>query len=204
MSQTTDNFPTKYYSARQLSPFVGNIQILESSFCRALSSNGVNWQIQASCETHQQSWGISGEKYIPRRYVLYGSWDKESGFSSLPLDPMLDVPDMEHIEKHIINALQNIEQLPFPQTDYYECWLLDSITQKPLALIASTTDEFIIPHIQIQRWQALPQHNREDISKAAFTIDDINRLEEHINTHSSSHCWYLRRPDKPIMAFGSR
>ncbi|HEY9052952.1 MAG TPA: hypothetical protein VIQ03_15480, partial [Gammaproteobacteria bacterium] len=80
---------TEAYSIRQLSPFRGTVQILNSEFARAVSADGLQWQIQVSCEVKQQQWGIMNSPEVQRRYVLYGMWSKQTDLSSLPLDPML-------------------------------------------------------------------------------------------------------------------
>jgi len=187
---------TKCFSARQLSPFVGNIQIVEADYCRALSSDGIHWQIQASCETHQQVWNISNEDYIPRRHVLYGSWNQSQGFSSLPLDPMLDVPSLDHVKSTLINTLQNCaDQLPFQQADFYECWLMDKSDSMPLALLSSATAENMIPHIQNKSWQALPQQDKLTSLPESLTLSDITELENDINQPRHKPAWFHRQND---------
>lgn len=185
------------YSVRQLSPFIGNIQVIEADYCRALSSDGEQWQIQASCETHQQEWNISGDEYIPRRYVLYGSWSQAKGFSSLPLDPMLDVPSPEHVQRQLVRYLPDCQQrLPFAPSDDYECWLIDQHSQLPLALVASTTEERIIPHIQCPRWQAIPGQDAEALSH--LPAETLSSLEQHINQQGRLHAWYRRDRDDTL------
>ena len=181
------------YSVRQLSPFVGNIQVVQADYCRALSSDGIQWQIQASCETHQQEWNISNDEYIPRRYVLYGSWNKHSGISTLPLDPMLDVPSLEHIENTLIKSLldSNVE-LPFDQVDNYECWLTLQPDAQPLALLNSVTHEYMIPHELPKRWQAIPQQQSLSSLPDTLTENDIFHLENYINQHGTQHVWFKR------------
>jgi len=189
-------FSTRCYSTRQLSPFVGNIQIVEADYCRALSSDGVHWQIQASCETHQQVWNISTEDYIPRRHVLYGSWSHTQGLSSLPLDPMLDVPSLEHVESTLITTLQNsTDQLPFQPADFFECWLMNKSDCMPLALLSSVTDENMIPHIQNKIWQAIPQQDSLATLPESLTADDITALENHINQQGNELTWFHRQSD---------
>lgn len=183
------------YSVRQLSPFIGNIQIVQANYCRALSSDGLIWQIQASCETHQQAWGIFDDEYIPRRYVLYGSWDSQNGFSHLPLDPMLDVPGIKHVNDTLISALQeNQHRLPFQQRDIFECWMLDKETSLPLALLASTINQQMIQHIQPGSWQAIPQQLKNE-SRALLSASDISLLESGINSQSKQYSWYQRLDD---------
>jgi hypothetical protein len=185
----------RYYSVRQLSPFVGNIQIIEADYCRALSSDGQQWQIQVSCETHQQIWQIAEQAYVPRRYVLYGSWSQQLGFSSLPLDPMLDVPDLQHIQHGLINALENQPALPFPPLDDYECWLIDQASDQPLALLASVTDTQMIPHLQLGRWQAMPQQTGNNPLPDDLKLESVSTLEQQINQQGRHTQWFRRRPD---------
>ncbi len=178
-----------YYSIRQLSPFVGTIQVIEGDFCRALSSDGQHWQIQASCETHQQIWQITDDRYIPRRYVLYGSWNKDTGLSTLPLDPMLDVPSPSSVNISLISKLQTCtDQLPFPQIDQYECWLFDRERQQPLALLASATHKAMIPHMQLGKWLAIPQQEQAPINNHSLK-NSVAELEQYINQHNGGHCW---------------
>lgn len=179
------------YSVRQLSPFVGSIHIVEADYCRALSSDGVHWQIQASCETHQQRWKISDEAYTPRRYVLYGSWSVQGGFSHLPLDPMLDVPKPQHVQQQLIEPLEKKAcELPFAPLDHYECWLMQD-PQTPLALLASATHAQMIPHIQPGRWQALPQQDYATDGLSATLQEQIKQLEAAINSHTQQ-AWFKR------------
>lgn len=189
------NSAARYYSVRQLSPFVGNIQIIEADYCRALSSDGQQWQIQVSCETHQQIWQIADQAYVPRRYVLYGSWSPSLGFSSLPLDPMLDVPDLQHIEHSLISALQNHPALPFAPRDEYECWLMDQDSSQPLALLASVTDTQMIPHLQLGRWQAMPQQTSSNPLPAGLSAEAVSALEQQINLQSDHRQWFKRLSD---------
>ncbi len=184
------------YSVRQLSPFIGNIQIVQANYCRALSSDGTHWQIQASCETHQQQWNIADDEYIPRRYVLYGSWNQKNGFSSLPLDPMLDVPDLQYVQENIISTLENCQShLPFPQQDNYECWLMHSQQHLPLALIASATHAQMIPHISLDKWQAVSQQDFSGNLINEQLLAQIQLLEERINLLTDSHAWFRRLDD---------
>lgn len=187
----------KCYSQRQLSPFVGNIQIVQADYCRALSSDGHQWQIQASCETHQQVWNISPDEYIPRRYVLYGSWNRKTGVSSLPLDPMLDVPSLQHIENTLVKTLQlSQDNLPFPQSDNYECWLIDQATSLPLAIINSVTHDYMIQHTQPKPWQAMPQQQSLESLPASLKGSDIDLLEASINQQASHQLWFKRLKDR--------
>lgn len=185
------NKSPRCYSLRQLSPFAGTVQVISNSYCRALSVDGNNWQIQASCETHQQEWNISPQEYIPRRYVLYGNWSHDKGFSSLPLDPMLDVPSLEHVESSLIqhmNALHS--RTPFDAIDHYECWALHKESLQPLALLGSVSETAMIPHARLSRWQAVPEQDRHRLKPHQQMSFD--RLQDYINSNSLEHAWFQR------------
>lgn len=152
-------------------------------------------QIQASCETHQQMWQIAEQAYVPRRYVLYGSWSKSLGFSSLPLDPMLDVPDLQSVQQGLINALENRPALPFPAQDDYECWLMDQASGQPLALLASVTDPQMIPHLQLSRWQAMPQQTGSNPLPTDLSAEALSSLERQINLQGEHTQWFRRLAD---------
>lgn len=180
------------YSVRQLSPFVGSIQIIQTEYCRALSSDGIQWQIQASCNTNHQEWELSSDNYIPRRYVLFGSWNNANGFSGLPLDPMLDVPPLDHIKNTLIKTLQDPQlTLPFEPEDNYECWLIDRKSSLPLAIVHSATHDYMIPHIQQKPWQAIPQQQLQPLPDC-LPASGIQTLETTINTQSCQHLWFKR------------
>jgi len=182
------------YSVRQFSPFVGSIQIVQTEYCRALSSDGKQWQIQASCNTNHEEWELSAENYIPRRYVLFGSWSMDLGFSGLPLDPMLDVPSLDHIKNTLIKTLQDPGLvLPFEPKDIFECWLMDRESSLPLAIVHSATHDYMIPHIQHKPWQATPQQQLQALPDS-LPASAIHKLETAMNAQSDHYKWFKRTP----------
>lgn len=182
------------YSLRQLSPFIGNIQVVEADYCRAMTADGQQWQIQASCETHQQAWNITDDHYIPRRYVVYGSWNQQTGFSSLPLDPMLDVPSVDHVQNALIQPLEDAcHNLPFQPSDHYECWLIDRHHQ-PLALVASASQPQMIAHMQIPNWQAISSSQSDKLPKG-LSANQLQQLEQAIAQQSQGSQWFHRTAD---------
>lgn len=199
-------FTTEIYSARQLSPFNGNIQILSTPFARALTANGTSWQIQTICEFHQQQWNINNNPSLNRRYIVYGSWNNKLGLTRHIIDPTLDVPDESLIHQHLIAPISSKTlHLPFPAKDNYELWLLDDHHFLPVALLASATCEDQPGNISTQRrWYAtksLP--NSSQSYKHYSSQHSFHILEAIINQQISpsfNYQWFLRLPDNSAIA----
>lgn len=186
------------YSIRQLSPFQGLVQVVRADYARAISVDGHNWQIHVSCEVHQQQWGIMNAPDIQRRYVLYGMWNAATGLSSLPLDPTLDVPAAEDIETGLLGVLRQNIQLPLPQRDHYELWSLDADT-RPIALLASSTDEHNLVNIEARRWRAIADRSRNfqppHYQGGGDALLALERLISNAGISPLSTQWFLRDAD---------
>ena len=188
------------YSARQLSPFTGNVQIIKTPFARALSLDGKIWQIQTICESHQQQWNINTD--IQRRFIIYGSWDMHNQLSRFPIDPSLDVPDESIISRYLITEIKNnLHHLPFKPQDFYECWLLARETNLPVTLLASCTDENLISSLpKIKHWRSRSGNETEFASTPTiYPGNPFILLEDKINELTSMPLraqWFLRNSDR--------
>ena len=176
------------------------IQVVKTDYARAISTDGINWQIHASCETHQQQWGIHDQPDTQRRYILYGMWTQKNWLYTVPLDPMLDVPDDTIIRQKLIPLLeQHLGDIPFPQQDNYELWLLHAQDKLPVALLSSAIDAHTLHNIHASRWRA------QSTSGATFTVrqaqcstDPLLKIEQLINNSSTSPItgqWFKREKD---------
>ena len=115
----------KAYAKRLNNPFNGIVQIVASDCVRALSFNGVDWELQFRCLT---AYGI--------QYARIGRWESRHGFKPYPLDPSIDRVEVESEYSAVVKALE-VTRVPLPQDDVYECWLLDEMDHQPLALLSS-------------------------------------------------------------------
>ena len=193
-------FTVETYSARQLSPFTGNVQIVKTPFARALSLDGSSWQIQTICESHQQQWNINTDSQ--RRFIIYGSWHIDNQLSRLPIDPSLDVPEECIIQKYLINEIKNhLRNLPFKQQDVYECWLLHNETDLPVVLLATCTDSNLISTLPyIKRWRSRSGTETQFTSiPTSYPDNPFIMLESKINDLASAPSgahWFLRNDDR--------
>lgn len=177
------------YSFRQVNPFRGSLQVINQPYCRALSADGKHWQIQVSCEVHQQEWGIQ-DTPIARRYVVAGSWQADTGYSSMPLEPMLDTPDESLIPTQLIPALEHIHtQLPLRQKDRYECWGLDRDGQPLVLLKTSLQAPAHAAGTETPGWRASTPLLEE------LPAEQLRPLQAAVNQALTGIRWFQRLPD---------
>jgi hypothetical protein len=154
---TTD---TDRYSLRRVNPFEGVVQVLERDAARAVSRDGVDWEIQVETESPNTLWGSLNAGKAVRRFFRFGTWSRRRGLWRVPVNPLLNVGEMIEESDALIAALQEtLDQVPFPPADRFELWLLDA-QSLPLALLATSDDSHRIGDLRPQPWQAapLPEH----------------------------------------------
>jgi hypothetical protein len=184
------------YSQRQLSPFMGLVYVASISLARAISNDGIFWQIQVSCETQQHHLGLSHAGLV-RRYVLWGVWSKQAGLKAMPLDPMLDTPKDEVIENQLIPALESsLQHMPFESKDHYELWILDSLENLPVALISTRIDGYNLDLLKPAHWRASTHSKRDFLPVLThITTDPLLKLEQMISDNTCCPIrsqWFLR------------
>lgn len=118
-----------YYSVRRLSPYQGTVQVLESPGFRAISADGLSWEIQINNRGS--------------RFSTYGTWSRRGRRQQI---------ETEHTAP-FIDALKNHPALPFPPADRLELWLLDGEDLLPLALVSSTLPGITPPKMQEVNWR---------------------------------------------------
>ena len=167
------------YAIRRLNPFLGVIEIVETRNARALSIDGVSWQLQVLAERPEHTWGSLNQRTSVKQFFRFGSWHPNEGMSGVPVNPVLDVGAMLEAAESLTDALPGeLGKLPFPLADRHELWLLDRERQ-PLALLASTTKKRFIEEIEPQAWQAtLP-------AGTPFVSTTLNAKGIAVNAHGS-------------------
>jgi hypothetical protein len=127
---------TRCYSLRRLSPYLGTVQVAEMTGARALSADGLTWQVQISNRVA----GVGGRT----RFSTHGIWRADGSG---------DLTRTEGTEPYL-EVLQNLPRLPFPLVDRLELWLLDARDGLPLALLKSIVPLAKPPRPGDVRWQA--------------------------------------------------
>jgi hypothetical protein len=142
------------YGARRLNPFLGVVQVVETAAARAFSMDGVSWQLQVLAERPEHTWGSLNRGRSRKQFFHFGLWQRETGMTRVPLNPVLDIGAMLHAGRALVEQLQQVAQtVPFPLADRHELWLLDR-DALPLALLASTVAARFMPEVEAQQWRA--------------------------------------------------
>ena len=125
------------YAIRRVNPFLGVLQVIETEGGRAVSSNGVVWEIELRTE-RSGMWGSLNQHIKEAVYYRFGLWSAEEGLVNRPLAPHLDRDPLISQCDILIKCIeQRLQLLPFKLIDNRELWLFDRDQQQPLALLAS-------------------------------------------------------------------
>ncbi len=176
----------KAFSQKLMPPFSGQVQIVESDTYRALTLDSQMWEIQYVKRSHIRVGTMTASAIKSRNYPA-SQLDKDAADPSLLelLDYMADV------------------ELPLPSIDHYEYWLLDSISNEPLALVYSCSEQEQMSKFPSRaNWTALPDAVMP-VEKTAEEIESqsppVNyRLECAVSERAGVNAkaaWFDRRED---------
>ncbi len=144
----------RVYAIRRVNPFLGVMQIVEAEEGRALSCNGVVWEIlvRATLGSTRSSRSQVDKK---KTYYRFGMWSKNDGLMKRASSPAADQDYFElasKCEKLVEYVREHHCQLPFHLEDNIELWLFDSDTQEPLALLSSLKPGTSLPTPEPRYW----------------------------------------------------
>lgn len=125
------------YAIRRVNPFLGVLQVIETSGGRAVSSNGVVWEIELQAE-RSGMWGSLNQDTKESVYYRFGLWSEDEGLVNRPLAPHLDREKLTSQYEFLISSIkERLQYIPFKLIDTRELWLFDKQEQRPLVLLAS-------------------------------------------------------------------
>lgn len=152
---------------------------------RAVTSDGVNWQVQLWRQYQSLRWGGIGKPETRWGYLVAGVWSRDIGFDRFPVDPMIDAIEIEAPSRALITHIeQHCGRLPFAPADNIELWLLDHDAHLPLALLAATRDRENCERVSDACWRAsLPS----DLSFVSDTLLKDEDFARQLNRGSSYH-----------------
>jgi hypothetical protein len=131
--------PAQCFGLRRVNPFLGVVAVVKTDKARALSIDGINWQIQILAHPPRGLWSGDGDS-DKLQYFRFGIWSEANGLGRVPLNPILDLDRMLAASDELCQAVAaNQAQAPFPLGPELEQWLLDA-DAVPLALVATTLD----------------------------------------------------------------
>jgi len=184
------------YAIRRVNPFLGVLQVLETARARALSTNGVAWNIEVRAE-QPASWGSLNRGRGKLAYLRYGLWSPQEGLVRWPISRHRSDPALAGQCEELIEVVRaHLGQLPFTLVDRRELWLFDSEDRAPIALLASATaDGTRQPSAEPKYWSAslgadgLPSQGR---FPGATELEELVRRRAGFNVRTH---WVLRQPD---------
>ena len=135
MSEITDR---ECYAMRRVNPFVGALHILETPQGRALTVNGVAWELELLTAVESREWGSLNRNSSEVMHCRYGLWSDADGVVRYPYQAGFNPGAAERQAGKLTQAIREAAQdLPFTFRDTRELWLLDQYDKQPIALLAS-------------------------------------------------------------------
>ena len=193
------------YAIRQLNPFSGVLQVVETDSARAFSANGVLWRLQVLGERPEHTWR-SPDRQVLRQYFNWALWSASDGLQRVSANPLLDIGAMQNACDELLGELRRQqEQLPFPLSDRFEYWACD-YHGHPVALIASTGNVEYASGSPAPAWHAttLVDHDFESmtLNEAGIANNDghcprahAERLESEVRHRAQARHWFERWAD---------
>jgi hypothetical protein len=132
------------------------MEVVESDAGRALSCNGIVWEILVRATHDREQDGVD-EVDTRKTYYRFGMWSKGHGLmkrSNSPVDDQ-DYFNLSSKCDMLVEHLENYHDgVPFPLEDTLELWLLDKDDCHPLALLSSALPGTCLPSQQTNVWTA--------------------------------------------------
>lgn len=148
----------KFFSLRQWSPYQGTVQIVEVPGFRAISRDGLQWQVLVKNE------GI--------RFFTFGTWRRDGSGNLISTDRT----------RELVDALEDHPALPFPAIDNLELWLLDNESLMPLALLRSMQPTRRPIITETPRWKPAVSADNSFVSSSLLThlgTDQVHHIPHH-------------------------
>jgi len=149
-----ENEAVRSYAIRRVNPFRGVMQVIEAEEGRALSCNGVVWEIlvRARQSNARDCPGRDNQRKI---YYRFGMWSMDDGLLQRANSPAEDQDYFDlatKCEALVEYVRAHHQRLPFKLEDNRELWLFDSDNQSPLALLASLQPGASLPTSEPGDW----------------------------------------------------
>jgi hypothetical protein len=192
---------TRRYAERRINPFLGVIQVIENSSGRAISTDGVNWEIQLYAE-RPVGWGSLGTSLRPCLY-RHGVWSEQEGLACFPSPPHVQRDVAHATARALLEAVRAArEALPFPLHDHYERWLLDaSADGRPLALLEAVKSSAKLALGRTPRWCCATRDAPGLATDLRLALEAQVRARSGQATRSQ---WFRREPDGSGLVLAAR
>jgi len=145
---------TRCYAVRRLNPFLGLLEVIETPYGRATSSNGLVWDIQLLSDS-PADWGSLNRGEHAQAWYRFGLWSERDGLVQRPLAAQSHDRHLRLNSERLTEQVRlHLDRLPFPLADRRELWLLDAQQRKPLALLHALLPGSTPPSPEPRHWSA--------------------------------------------------
>jgi hypothetical protein len=184
------------YAIRRVNPFMGVLQVIETGGGRAISANGVVWDIEVLAERSSSGWGSLNRDNKDKAYYRYGLWSLEDGLVSRPLAPHLESDPLTKQCNVLINHIrEHIDELPFKLVDDQELWLFDSDNHQPLALLAASSAHSKRPSPEPKYWSCSIGANGVPSQRRYPAATELELRVKQRAGFNINKSWISRQPD---------
>ena len=182
------------YARRRLNPFRGVMEVIESEEGRALSCNGIVWEILVRGTDDIAKDGVSHGD-ARKTYYRFGMWSMDHGLMKRSDSPVEDQDYFDLSSKCdvLVEYLEEYyQQVPFPLEDTRELWIFDKDDCQPLALLSSTLPDAGVLSAEPAVWSAC-KGAEGTASQRRYPHTD--ELEEQVKQRSGNGMYtqWLRR-----------
>ena len=184
------------YAIRRVNPVRGVMQVVEAEEGRALSCNGVVWEILVRA-SQSSSWGSLGRDNKKKTYYRFGMWSMNDGLMKRSSSPAADQDYFElasKCETLIEHVRERHYQLPFNLEDNLELWLFDRDHQQPLALLSSLTPGASLPSPEPRYWSSCIGANGSPGQRRFPQALDLETQVRQRAGFNVQKCWIKRAP----------
>ena len=194
-SNNLNSAQTRCYGIRRVNPFLGVLQIIKTDAGRAITANGVVWDIELLTYS-PGGWGSLDKMDKQLAYYRYGLWSQDDGLVSRPLASQIDDELLKQQCHDLIEVVRdNRDKLPFQLIDSRELWLFDSDNQVPIALLASSVPDSKIRPPQPRYWSSALGKNGVSSQYRFPGADDLEMIVKQRAGFNINRHWISRQQD---------
>ncbi|MGB5602590.1 MAG: hypothetical protein WBO14_09130, partial [Gammaproteobacteria bacterium] len=186
-----ENEAARSYAIRRVNPFRGVMQVIEAEEGRALSCNGVVWEILV-CARQSNARERPGRDNQRKIFYRFGMWSMDDGLLKRASSPAEDQDYFDlatKCEALVENVRAHHHRLPFRLEDNRELWLFDSDNQSPLVLLASLRPGASLPTPEPVGWSCCTGANGSPSQRRFPQTHDLEtQVKQRAGFNMNKYC----------------